>query len=72
MSERYRHELCFSGPEDINSLVEAAEKAGFKLEFGSSEPEEGFVGKSEQRDEARQELTDLQTRLADRRGEPSD
>jgi hypothetical protein len=72
VSKRYRHELCFSGPKDIAALVEAAEKAGFKLEFGSSEPEEGFVGQAAQRDEAQHELDDLRGRLADRRGEPSD
>ncbi len=72
MSNRYLHQACFSGPKDIAALIEAAEKAGFTFEFGSTNPEEGFVGDAEQRDEAQQELGQLRTRLADRRGEPSD
>lgn len=72
MSGRYLHQVCFSGPEDVAALIEAAEKAGFTFEFGKTDPEEGFVGDAEQRDEAKQELGQLHARLADRRGEPSD
>jgi len=72
MSERYRHQICFTGPEDATALIEAAERAGFEVEPASTE-----VGKSKeeltvQRDEARHDLAALRTRLADRRGEPSD
>ena len=72
MSERYRHQVCFTGPEDAAALIEAGEKAGFKFESGSTEPDESAVGLTVQRDEARQKLKALKTRLADRRGEPSD
>jgi hypothetical protein len=70
--DRHLHQVCFSGPKDIAALIEAAERAGFRFEFGSTSPEEGFVGDAEQRAEAQRELGQLRTRLADRRGEPSD
>lgn len=72
VSDTYWHEVCFSGPEDATALIEAGEKAGFKFEQGSTKPEKGSVGLAGQRDEARQDLEKLRTRLADRRGEPSD
>jgi hypothetical protein len=72
VSDRYRHELRFSGPEDPAALIDAAEKAGFSFESGSTEPDEGIAEVTVQRDEARGRLQALRTRLADRRGEPSD
>jgi hypothetical protein len=72
VSERYRHEVCFSGPKDLTALIEAAEEAGFKFESGSTELDESVGELTAQRNEARGKLTALRTRLADRRGEPSD
>ena len=72
MGNVYLHQVCFSGPKDVAALIEAAEKAGFTFEFGRTDPEGGFVGDAEQREEAQQELGQLRARLADRRGEPSD
>ena len=72
MSERYRHEICFTGPEDATALIEAAERAGFEVESASTEADEDEKELTAQRDEARHDLAALRTRLADRRGEPSD
>ena len=72
MSDRYRHEVCFTGPEDVAALVEAAEEAGFKFESGKTEPDESVGELTLQRNEARGKLQALRARLADRRGEPSD
>lgn len=72
MGHRYRHEVCFTGPEDAAALIEAGEKAGFEFESGSTEHDGIVVELTVERDEARGELEALRTRLADRRGEPSD
>ena len=72
MSHRYRHELRFTGPEDAATLIEAAEQAGFEFESGRTEHDGIVVELTAERDEARGELEALRTRLADRRGEPSD
>jgi hypothetical protein len=72
VSHLYRHEVCFIGPQDAAELIEAAEKAGFEFESGSTGRAEIVVGLKGERDEARGELKALRTRLADRRGEPSD
>jgi uncharacterized LabA/DUF88 family protein len=72
MSERYRHEICFTGPEDATALIEAAERAGFEVESASTEVDKNKEELTVQRDEARHDLASLRTRLADRRGEPSD
>ena len=71
MSQRYRHEICFTGPEDATALIEAAEMAGFEVESASTEVDDNEE-LTAQRDEARHDLAALRTRLADRRGEPSD
>jgi hypothetical protein len=72
VSDRYRHEICFIGPEDVVGLIEAGEKAGFEFESGSTEYDGSNGELIGERDEARGELKALRTRLADRRGEPSD
>lgn len=72
MGARYRHELCFTGPEDPTALIDAAEKAGFELESSRRESAESLTELTEQRDDARGRLGALRARLADRRGEPSD
>jgi hypothetical protein len=72
MSEHYRHEICFTGPADATALIEAAERAGFEVESATSEVDENKEELTVERDEARRDLAALRTRLADRRGEPSD
>ena len=72
MSSRYRHEIHFTGPEDASALIEAAEIAGFEVEAAVTEVDENKEELTAQRDEARHDLEGLRTRLADRRGEPSD
>ncbi len=72
MGQRYRHEFCFTGPEDATALIEAAEMAGFEVASGSTEVDDPAEDATAQRDEARQKLDALRMRLADRRGEPSD
>ena len=86
MSARYRHEIRVTGPEDASALIEAAETAGFEVESAITEVCDDILeGKlhitevdenkevlTAQRDEARHDLEGLRTRLADRRGEPSD
>jgi hypothetical protein len=58
---RYRHEIRFTGPEDASALIEAAEMAGFEVESAVTDV-----------DESNDDLEGLRTRLADRRGEPSE
>ena len=72
MSDQHMHVVCFSGPEDPAALIEAGEEAGFKFEFGNSEPDQTLAGEAVRHEETRQRLDSLLTRLADRRGEPSD
>jgi hypothetical protein len=72
VSPRYRHEIRFTGPEDTGALIEAAEIAGFEVESAVTEVDENTEELTAQRDEARHDLEGLRTRLADRRGEPSD
>ena len=64
--------ICFTGPEDATALIEAAQIAGFEFESGTTEVNENAEDVTAQRDEAQQKLEALRTRLADRRGEPSD
>ena len=59
MSERYWHEFCFTGPQNAEPLVEAANAAGFKFEFGGSEPDESFVGLGVQLDAAQRRIAAL-------------
>ena len=72
MSARYRHEIHVTGPEDVGALIEAAEMAGFEVESAVTKDDENEGELTAQRDEARHDLEGLRTRLADRRGEPSD
>ena len=72
MSDRYRHEIRFTGPEDVTAVIEAAGMAGFEVESAVTEVDETKEELTAQRDEARRDLKGLRTRLADRRGEPSD
>jgi hypothetical protein len=72
VSDRYRHEIRFTGPEDATAVIEAAEMAGFEVESAIVEVDENMEELTAQRDEARHDLEGLRTRLADRRGEPSD
>ena len=72
MSARYRHEIRFTGPEDASALIEAAEIAGFEVESAVTNVDESKVELTTQRDDAQHDLEGLRTRLADRRGEPSD
>ena len=72
MGERYRHEICFIGPQDAAGLIEAAERVGFELESVTTKVDENLQDATTRRDEAQADLKALRTRLADRRGEPSD
>lgn len=72
MGERFRHEIRFTGPEDASSLIEAAKLAGFDVESATTEVDESKEEMTAQRDAARGNFEALRTRLADRRGEPSD
>jgi hypothetical protein len=72
VSARYRHEIRLTGPEDASALIEAAEMAGFEVESAVTDVDESKVELTAQRDDAQRDLEGLRTRLADRRGEPSD
>jgi hypothetical protein len=62
VGERYWHELCFTGRQDPEGLIEAAEKAGFTFEFGSTEPEETFVGLPVQLEAAERRIAELEAK----------
>jgi hypothetical protein len=65
MSERFWHEVCFTGPKDIEPLIDAAEAAGYSFEFGGTDPDETLVGTAVQLDEARAEIGRLRTHLTE-------
>jgi hypothetical protein len=65
MSERFWHEVCFTGPKDIEPLIDAAEAAGYSFEFGGTERDEAFVGTAVQLDEANSQIARLRSHLSE-------
>ena len=63
---RYWHQFCFTGPEEPDALLDAAEAAGFNFEFGSTEPDADFVGLPAELDAAKQRIVELERELAQR------
>jgi len=69
IATRYWHELLLSGPREIDTFLDHADRAGLSIEFGETSSDSRFVGMSVRLDQAEDQIKRLEAELAAARGE---